>query len=341
MSEGTMTFGDLVSAIERTSAELTRQAKQAVNVSLTLRNWLIGSYLAEYELKGSDRAEYGEELLATLSRKLRVLKVRATGHRQLYVLPETGSLISRSVTAKSQAPDRAQLLSSLSYTHLEQLVRLDSEEKRRFYQDQCMKAGWSVRELKRQRASLYYERTALSTDRAQLERQTLGKGEPEPPDFPLRDPYVFEFLGLKPAEVRENPSWRTPSWTGCRSSCSSSVTASASRPARSVCSSATATTSWTWSSITACKCHVLIELKVDKFSHEHIGQLNTYVSWFADHEMTDGDSPPVGLLLCTEKDHTVVKYALAGMSNQLFVSKYQVALPSEAQLQGALAGVVG
>ncbi len=77
---------------------------------------------------------------------------------------------------------------------------------------------------------------------------------------------------------------------------------------------------------------------MDKFTHEHIGQLNTYVSWYADNEMSEGDNPPVGVLLCTEKDHTVVKYALAGMSNQLFVSKYQVALPTEAEIQRVLAG---
>ena len=84
------------------------------------------------------------------------------------------------------------------------------------------------------------------------------------------------------------------------------------------------------------KCHVLVELKVDRFTHEHIGQLNTYVSWYAENEMTEGDSPPIGLLLCTEKDSTVVKYALAGMSNQLFVSRYQVALPSPEEIQEAL-----
>ncbi len=82
---------------------------------------------------------------------------------------------------------------------------------------------------------------------------------------------------------------------------------------------------------------MLVELKVDNFSHSDIGQLNTYVSWYAENEKTEGDNPPIGILLCTEKDNTVAKYALAGMSNQLFVSKYQVALPSEAEIQDLLA----
>ena len=81
------------------------------------------------------------------------------------------------------------------------------------------------------------------------------------------------------------------------------------------------------------KCHVLIELKIDEFSHEHLGQLNTYVSWFKKNVMTKGDNPPVGILLCTAKDHALVEYALAGMNNKLFVSKYQLELPKKEEMQ--------
>jgi hypothetical protein len=81
------------------------------------------------------------------------------------------------------------------------------------------------------------------------------------------------------------------------------------------------------------KCHVLIELKSDGFTHEYLGQLNTYVSWYREHEMSPGDNPPVGLLLCTQKNHALVKYALAGMTSQLFVSKYQLELPDETEMR--------
>lgn len=84
------------------------------------------------------------------------------------------------------------------------------------------------------------------------------------------------------------------------------------------------------------KCHVLIELKLEAFSHENIGQLNTYVSWYARNMRSEGDNPPVGILLCTQKDHTLVEYALAGMDNQLFVSKYQLHLPDRKLLQREL-----
>ena len=84
------------------------------------------------------------------------------------------------------------------------------------------------------------------------------------------------------------------------------------------------------------KCHILIELKVAQFAHEHLGQLNTYVSWYKRHVMTSGDSPPVGLLLCTDKDHAMVEYALADMDNQLFVSRYEVELPRREEIRAFL-----
>jgi hypothetical protein len=81
------------------------------------------------------------------------------------------------------------------------------------------------------------------------------------------------------------------------------------------------------------KCHVLIELKVDEFRHEHLGQLNTYVSWYRKRMMAEGDNPPIGLLLCTQKDHSLAEFALAAIDSRLFVSKYQLELPSKEDLQ--------
>ena len=81
------------------------------------------------------------------------------------------------------------------------------------------------------------------------------------------------------------------------------------------------------------KCHVLVELKLEGFNHENIGQLNTYLNWYKENEMSEGDNPPIGILLCTEKDHALVKYALAGMDDNLFVSKYQLELPQKEEMQ--------
>lgn len=357
-----LTFVELVSAIQATSVELTRRAKLAVNSSLTLRNWLIGRYIDEYELRGADRSEhYGDRLLSTLSSHLKGLGVVGVGRRQLYqyltfyrAYPEIVSAataesliadqsaapkkIVRSLTAQSFRQDLG-LLQRLSFTHFEQLFSLDSPEKRAFYEQQCLEGGWSVRELKRQIATLYYERTALSTNKAELARQTLEKAEQEPPEFPIRDPYIFEFLGIKAAEVMGESELEDALLDKLQEfmlELGHGFCFEARQKRLLIGDSHNFVDLVFYHRIL--KCHVLIELKVDKFTHEHIGQLNTYVSYYAANEMTEGDNPPVGLLLCTEKDHTVVKYALAGMSNQLFVSKYQVALPTEAEIQKLLAG---
>ncbi len=232
-------------------------------------------------------------------------------------------------------------LRQLSYSHFEHLVRIDEPDKRTFYEQRCVQATWSVRELKRQIASLYYERTALSIDKDTLHQQTDSNAEREAPALDIRDPYVFEFLGLRPAEVMgesELEDALLDKLQGVLLELGHGFCFEA-RQRRILIGDTYGFVDLVFYH-RILKCHVLVELKVGTFTYEHIGQLNTYVSWYADHEMTEGDSPPIGLLLCTEKDHTVVKYALAGMSNQLFVSRYKVALPSEAEIQGMLSEVL-
>ena len=356
-----LTFNRLIGSIEEVHGQLSRQAKLAVNMSLTLRNWLIGAYLVEYEQGGADRAEYGARLIDRVAERLSALTRTSARelrrYRSLYlVYPQIGEALSPELRRRLPAPLRPiwetpspeshtpgdTLLRTLSFSHLDALLKLEDPEKRRFYEQRCLQATWSVRELSRQIASLYYERTALSTDKAGLHAQTDAAAEREAPGLDLRDPYVFEFLGLRPAEVMGE--------SALEDALLSKLQGFLLELGHGFCFEARQKRlliGETYNFVDlvfyhrVLKCHVLVELKVGAFTHEHIGQLNTYVSWYAAHEMTEGDSPPIGLLLCTEKDHTVVKYALAGMSNQLFVSRYQVALPSEAEIQGMLAEILG
>jgi hypothetical protein len=173
-SEAGHDFASLVSAIETIHKQIQAQTAKSVNVSLTVRNWLIGFYISEYELKGADRAEYGERLLDRLAGKLTGLGVSSCQKRRLYGylrFYQTFPEIVRSLTAQFQnlLPSTAliegeqkvrsltaqSLLESLSYTHIEQLIALDSSEKRDFYRSLCINGGWSVRELKRQITSLH------------------------------------------------------------------------------------------------------------------------------------------------------------------------------------------
>ncbi len=349
-------FDSLVGAIADVHQQLHRQAVKAVNTALTLRNWLIGCYVQEYELGGQDRARYGDRLLAELSRELVAKKITGTGRTQLYqyrsfylAYPQiVRTLSGQSVVLVPAAlrqtekpltdaplalpPDR--LLQSLSYSHFELLAGIDDPTKRTFYELQCVESHWSVRELKRQIGSLLYERTGLSQDKAATVALAQGDVESASPAQVIRDPYVFEFLGLKSAEV-VSESDLEHALLDC-------LQAFLLELGRGFCFEARQKRILIGGEYffvdlvfyhRLLKCHVLVELKADSFSHQHLGQLNSYVAWFDRHEKTEGDNPPVGILLCTEKNHALVEYALAAMDNQLFVSKYQMELPNKEEMR--------
>lgn len=381
--ENRMDFEALARTIAAIHTGTQSMAAKAVNASLTLRNWLIGAYIIEFEQRGEDRAVYGEQLIKRLSHRLRELGVPACEKRRLYLYrdfyaayPGLGealtsglspvflesspgeqglSEIVRSPTANSPAGSQivenqsstivrsptAQFGASpllvverLSYTHLELLASLEDALKRAFYEIECIKGGWSVRELKRQIASLYFERSGLSHDKEALSRLANEAAEAQAPAHVIRDPYVFEFLDLRPQEVLPE--------SGLESALIGKLQTFLMELGHGFCFEARQRRLVVGGEHffidlvfyhRVLKCHVLAELKVDEFRHEHLGQLNTYVSYYRAHEMTDGDQPPVGILLCTGKNHALVEYALAGMDNRLFVSRYQLELPKPEDLQ--------
>ncbi|MDO8670821.1 MAG: PDDEXK nuclease domain-containing protein, partial [Dehalococcoidia bacterium] len=218
-------FTALVAAIRQTDEQLAAQAGKAVNISLTLRNWLIGAHIAEYELRGADRATYGDRLMTELSQQLTSYEVSNCNRRQLYdylrfyrTYPQIVGTVSAQLknllpagivpermkvpTASAQlALPPTKLLNSLSYSMLKLLTDLNDDLQRAFYEIECIRGNWSVRELKRQINSLYYERSGLSKDKRKLAELVRSGAEIEEPKLTIRDPYIFEFLGLKPAEV--------------------------------------------------------------------------------------------------------------------------------------------
>jgi len=349
-------FEKLVGVIRQVHEEMAAQAGRAVNLSLTLRNWLIGAYIAEYELSGADRASYGENLLSELSRELRKHEISNSGRRQLYnylsfyriypqivrtVPAQTRHLLPRTIASEkvrtvstqlSIAPEK--LLGSLSYSHFEQLSALDDDLKRAFYEIECIRGNWSVRELKRQVGSLYYERSGLSKDKKKLAALAQEGVEAADPRLAIRDPYIFEFLGLKSREVMSESHLEDQLLDKLQDFllelghgfCFEA------RQKRILIGDIHNFVDLVFYH-RVLKCHVLVELKVEQFSHENIGQLNTYVSWYKKNMMSEGDNPPIGILLCTQKDRTLVEYALAGMDNGLFVSKYQLELPKKEDMQ--------
>lgn len=356
-NDDTLNFISLVEAITRIHKKLVAKATRAVNISLTVRNWLIGNYIREYELGGSDRAAYGEKLLESLSLKLaekgmkRVDTRELRRFRQFYLaypqireamtpdlvkmLPAStsGQKKRESVTPKFQTDGRT-ILESLSFTHLDELIKIQDPLIRSFYESECIRGNWSVRELKRQIASLYYERSGLSENKKKLAEIVKSSAQQAEPKLAIRDPYIFEFLGLKPKEVMSE--------SDLEDSLLDKLQDFLQELGHGFCFEARQKRILIGGEYffvdlvfyhRILKCHVLIELKEDKFTHEHLGQLNTYLSWYKKNEMTKGDSSPVGILLCTQKNRTLVEYALAGIDNNLFVSRYQLELPKKEEMQ--------
>ena len=352
-------FNSLIQAIKNTDTQLAAQARRAVNVSLTIRNWLIGCHIAEFELHGSDRAGYGENLLGELAQELGKHCVSNCGRRQLYgylSFYRTYPQIVRAVTAQfdsllptltedrknNKVPSATaqltippeKLLNSLSYTHLELLVRINDNLKRSFYELECLRSNWSVRELKRQIASLYFERSGLSINKEKLANITINDAESISQNLNIRDPYIFEFLGLKSKEVMGESDLEDALLDKLQDfllELGHGFCFEARQKRILIGDSHYFVDLVFYHRIL--KCHILLELKVDEFNHEHIGQLNTYVSWYKKNQMTKDDNPPIGLLLCTHKNHPLVEYALAGMDNQIFVSKYQLELPEKEAIE--------
>jgi len=372
MSSEDLIFEDLVAAIEQTHAAFATRAAKAVNISLTLRNWFIGHRIAEYELVGADRASYGEGLIEQLADRLGQTGLKRLDARELrrFVqfyraypqirealspvlasLPEAGPYTLPSIretpSPESGAmlpggPGPRLLLERLSFSHFAELLQIEAPLKRLFYEVETLRGNWSVRELKRQIATQYFERSGLSTDQDALARLTHRQAEPQSPQHVIRDPYVFEFLGLAPQEVMTERKLEDALLDRLQQFlielghgfCFEA------RQKRVLIGGEHGFIDLVFYH-RVLKCHVLVELKNDAFRHEHLGQLNAYVGYYRQHEMTQGDQPPVGILLCTQKNHEMVQYALAGMTNKLFVSRYQLALPAASEMEAFLRRALG
>ncbi len=353
-----MNFESLVVSIRQVHDELAAQASRAVNISLTLRNWMIGFYIAEFELCGTDRAGYGDKLLSKLANELGQHKVRNCNRRQLYdylkfyrtypqivqtVSAQFQDLLPQGIlkTAEKVPTASAQLITHpenlfncLSYSMFKLLVDVEDNTKRTFYEIECIRGNWSVRELKRQINSLYYKRSGLSKDKKKLAELAQSGAETTEPRLNIRDPYIFEFLGLKSKEVMSESALEDQLLDKLQEfllELGHGFCFEARQKRILIGKTHNFVDLVFYHRIL--KCHVLVELKQAEFSHENIGQLNTYVSWYKKNMMSTGDNPPVGILLCTSKDHPLVEYALAGMDNGLFVSKYQLGLPKKEEMQ--------
>ncbi len=364
-----MNLPKLLDHIQETHRWFSTQAARQINTALTLRNWLIGMYLFEYEQKGQDRAEYGERLYDEISNRLKSQGLKGFGRRSLYLHKDfylTYPQIVQSVIAQFQKSDyqskipaevlqkslleKAQildvedssrplisdtqlLLGRLTYTHFVELIKCDTALQRNFYETQAVANNWSVRELRRAMDSLLFERTGLSKEKQKvLDTHRSGSGL-NPADF-IRSPYVLEFLGMD-----EKPEF---SETDLEQAVIDHLQKFLLEAGKGFCFEARQrrisfdNRHYRIDLVfyhRLLKCHVLFDLKVGQFDHADAGQMNLYLNYFREHEMADGDAPPVGVILCAQKNQALVHYATGGLPQQVFVSKYLLNLPSEEELR--------
>ncbi len=360
-----LNYEALVSVISQVHQQAQAGAAGAVNRCLVLRNWAIGAYIVEYEQSGKDRAKYGDGLLKRLSgdlcrlgldgaspdslERMRLFfslypqlreQISATVSRKLPDSSLNTAMISATVKRKSVASAPTQLschsLQQLSWSHFVEIIRLDDPWKRAFYENECLKSNWSVRQLQRQIGSLLYERTGLSTDKKVVIERARKQAKQSPVEIAelIRDPYVLEFAGLSNMPgYTENELERVlldhiqnfllELGTGfCFEARQKRITLDNEHDYLDLVFYHR-----------VLRCHLLIDLKVRKFRHVDAGQMNFYLNYWKKNMMADDDNPPVGLLLCSDKDEVTVEYATGGLSHKLFISRYLVALPKPGELE--------
>ena len=365
-----LNFEALVAEIEQTHQHFQQQAVKAVNMSLTIRNYLIGFYIVEFEQNGEDRAAYGSKLLDSLAAKLSIkglVSAEISRCRQFYfcypqilgaltqefknLVPQhiLGTLsqesnmgVEPSIMESSKLQSTKsnlyvpgeKLLSKLSFSHLVELIKIQDHLKRTFYEIECIKGTWSVRALKRQINSLYFERSGMSANPEWLSELTQQKAETASPTDIVKSVYAFEFLGLKTKDALEESDLETALLDHLQDFMM--------EMGHGFCLEARQKKMLIGDEYffidlvfyhRILKCHVLVELKVEDFNHYNIGQLNTYVNYYKAKEMQIDDNPTVGILLVTNKNNALVEFATAGIDNHLFVSKYLLELPKKEQLE--------
>ena len=350
------TFDELSASVLQTHQTAQSGAIRAVNQMATLRNWLIGCYIVEYEQKGRDRAKYGDRLLKRLEESVNTKGLNVTLFqisRLFYnYYPQIRDIIYATVSHKLPqeqiyaTPSHKfmtpvkDLLGKLSFSHIREIMTQDDPLARFFYETECIKGTWSVKELRRQIATNLYFRSGVSKDPKKL--LATIKPETNTPSLTIRQPFTFEFLGLKAKDVITEGDLEDALITHLqdfllelgKGFCFEA------RQKRIIIDD-----EYYYPDLVfyhrILHCSVIVELKNDEFHHEHLGQLNAYVSYYKENEMHDGDNPPIGILLCTRKGKKMVEYALAGMDNNLFVSTYMLQLPDKDTLERFLLDEIG
>ena len=307
--------------------ELARsKAYKSVNFAMVEAYWNIGKTIVVKQ-GGEMRAEYGKNLLKELSKQL--TKDFGKG------FTVTNLKYMRQFYLTFQK--RHALRDELSWTHYRLIMRVENENARQFYLDECIAANWSTRQLERQINSFFYERILSSKEKDSVREEIFSLEKSKQPEDVIKDPYVLEFLGLK-----QSATLYEKELEGALIEHLQTFLLELGRGFSFVARQKRITFDGRHFYIDLVfynyilKCFVLVDLKIGDLTHQDLGQMQMYVNYYTREMIVEGDNPPIGIVLCADKSESVVKYTLPQNNDQIFTSKYKLYLPTEEELRREL-----
>ena len=334
----------MLNHVVRLIDEARRASARTVNALMTATYWLIGQHIVEFEQAGKSKAQYGEEVIDQLASDLTSRFGRGFTRSNLFNMRAfyvANPRIVQTASGKSPRQKGHTLFAELAVRDLSarfplpwsayvRLLSVKDERARKFYEIEALRGGWSVRQLDRQIDSLFYERTALSRNKAKLlTKGAAAKREDAiTPEEEIKDPYVLEFLGLKDeyseSEIEEALILHLERFLLELGADFAFI----GRQRRLRIGDE-------WYRIDLLffhrklRCLVVIDLKRGRFTHADAGQMHMYLNYAREHWTHEGENPPVGLILCSQKDEAIARYALDGLPNKILATEYRTVLPDE------------
>ena len=317
-------YNELIKNIGSVFIKAKNKIISTINVEMLDAYWKIGKHIVEFEQKGKLKAEYGKQLLINLSKDLSV---------------KYGKGFSRSNLQYMRLfylyyPIRQTVSGKLSWSHYVELLSINDDLERKFYQKQTEIENWTVRELKRQKKSGLFHRIALSKDKNQIfELSQKGQIIQSEQDL-IRNPYIFEFLGLPEKELYKESDLENALITNLQDFLLELGKGFAfiGRQQRITLNNRHYYVDLVFYH-TKLKCYVLIDIKIGKVEYEHIGQMKLYLGYYEKEVNDETDNQPIGIILSEQKDEIMVEYAMLNDASKLLVSKYQLYLPDKEELK--------
>ena len=325
-------YQELLTHVGDTLEQGRSRAAAAVNSAVVATYWEIGRQIVEYEQGGSAKADYGSALLKKLSADLTTLYGKGFSHSNLIYMRKLYLTYPKSQT----------LSDFLNWSQYIELLKIDDPLERAFYEKEAESEHWGVRELKRQMNSMLFHRLALSTDRAEVLRLAKEGEIIERPEDILREPYIFEFTGLPQLPVYKEGDLEEALVNNLSLfflELGKGFTYVGRQQKMMIGGRSYKVDLVFYHRIL--KCFVLIDLKRGEVQHEDIGQMNFYLNYYREEMNTEGDTEPIGIVLGAYQDRLVMQYALQNISNQVFVSRYQLYLPDRGQLEAEFRRYMG